>query len=102
MKLFEIKDGGTLAFNQDTIEYLINAKGGSTLKRVRYLVANIYNSNTYPNVEIFSMLRNADEEHQELILNIIELCSTKYGEAVFSLVDNIAPSVIERLVLNKG
>jgi len=78
-----------------TVNYILSASGGSTMSRIRYLIANIYNCNTYPNVDIFGLLRNADGEHQELIMDIIGISQSKYGESCFEMINNLAPKVIK-------
>jgi len=80
-----------------TVEYLLNEKKkGRTIERIRYLIVNLFNCNTYPDLELFSMIRNADNEHNELIADIIDHCSPRYGDTIFLLINNLAPQIIEK------
>ncbi len=95
MKLFE-KNSTKISMKKETVDYLVNTSGGATLDRIRYLIANLYNCHSYPNVELFSMIRNSDKEHQELIMDIIEINQSKYGEACFLMIDKLAPLLIKK------
>jgi hypothetical protein len=86
----------------DTIEYLLGNEGGKTITRVRYLIANLYNNNRFPNVELFSMIRNADTEHQELIMDIIGINQSKYGKSCFKMIEELAPKIIEKFNLEEN
>lgn len=85
---------------QETIEYLMNHnRGGSTVRRIRQLIASLYNFNHYPAPpDLFGMLRNADNEHHELIVNIVEFMGLKYGEACFMLINDFAPKMINEFI----
>lgn len=103
MKLFELcKDNGNMKMKAETVAYLLNEKiGGSTMRRTRYLIANLYNNNAYPNVELFSLIRNADREHQELIMDIIGISQHQFGEACFLMINELAPQIIEKFNLKE-
>jgi|LGOV01.1.fsa_nt_gb hypothetical protein len=90
-----------MAMNNETIDYLVNSDGGKTLDRIRYLIANLYNHHTYPHVELFSMLRNADTEHQELIIDIVGISQSKNGEACFLMINELAPQIINKFNLKE-
>jgi hypothetical protein len=86
----------------ETVEYLLNEKeSGSTIRRIRYLIVNLFNCNTYPDLELFIMIRNADSEHNELITDIIDHCNPKYGNAIFLLINTLAPQIIEKFYNEK-
>ncbi len=87
---------------KETVEYLLDGEGGSTLQRIRYLIANIYNCSTYPNVELFSLLREADQEHQELIMDIIGISQSQYGESCFKMIHDLAPQIIDMWIKEDG
>lgn len=80
----------------ETEEYLLNGSGGHTLDRIRYLIANLYNYERFPEAELFSLMRNADEEHQELVLDIIGICQHKYGQSCFTMINEFAPRIVEK------
>lgn len=84
-----------MKMNDETVKYILSAPSGSTMTRIRYLIANIYNHNTYPYVDIFGLLRNADQEHQELAMDIIGISQSKYGESCFQMIEELAPVVID-------
>lgn len=95
MKLFNIENN-SISMNQKTVEYLLNERGSRTIDRIRYLIANLYNCNTFPNVELFSLMRNADDEHQELVMDIIGITQAEYGQACFMIINDLAPLIIEK------
>lgn len=95
MRLFE-KNNTKIRMKQETVDYLLNQSGGATLEKIRYLVANLYNCYSYPHVELFSMIRNSDKEHQELIMDIIEINQSKYGEACYLMINKLAPLLIKK------
>ena len=80
-----------------TVSYLLNNERGSTIEDIRYLICHLYNHNIYPNPKLFSLMRNADEEHQELIMDIIGISQFKYGQSCFLLIDELAPKIIGML-----
>jgi len=85
-----------------TVKYLLDdSVGGDTIDGIRYLIANIYNCYTYPNVKLFSLLRNADEEHQELIMDIIGISQSQFGESCFLMIDGLAPRIIKKFKLEE-
>lgn len=85
----------------DTVEYILNASGGLTLTRIRYLIANIYNNRSFPHVELFSLLREADTEHEELIMDILGISQSKYGESCFLMINKLAPKIINKFDLKE-
>ncbi len=59
-----------LAMNDDTVAYLLDeSKSGSTISRIRQFIAYLYNADYYPAPNLFSLMRNSDEDHAELIVN---------------------------------
>lgn len=91
-----------LALVPETIDYLLNKSGGSTLARIRALIANLYNCNYYPAPDLFGLMRNADDEHAELVVNIIESCSLKYRDSCFQMIDDLALKIINRFGLDEN
>jgi hypothetical protein len=85
----------------ETVDYLLNKSGGSTLNRIRALIANLYNCNYYPAPDLFRMMRNADDEHAELIVNIIESCSLKHRDSCFLMINDLAPKLIDHFGLDE-
>ena len=95
MKLFVIEEN-KIKLDINTVEYLVNGKErGKTITRIRYLIANLFNCNAYPNVDLFGIMRGADSDHAELAVNIIEFMGLRYGDACFMLINNLAPEIIE-------
>ena len=91
----------TLELVQETVDYLMNEGGGATLARIRALIANLYNCNHYPAPDIFSLMRNADDEHAELVVNIIDSCALKYRDSCFKMIDDLAPKIIDKFGLDE-
>ena len=85
----------------ETVNYLLNESGGSTLSRIRALIANLYNCNYYPMPDLFGLMRNADDEHAELVVNIIDACSLKYRDSCFKMIDDLAPKIIDCFKLDE-
>ncbi len=82
--------------DQNAIQKLISPDVGySTIRYIRHLILNIYNYNTYQAPNIFSMIRNADDEHQELIYDILETIQSHNEDRAFFVVNKIAPLIIE-------
>jgi len=120
MKLFNItqeekkqkftdKDGNPISFgsdytytatiNQNVLDLILDKKESyKTMQNIRQLIANLYNSNTYE-CHLFSMIAEADKEHQELIFNILE--TIKESNTRFIIVNDIAPLLIEKFHLNQ-
>ena len=111
MKLFKITNERTTAFTaktiyecemiDETVEYLLNADDGKTLQRIRYLIANLYNNHTFPNVELFTLLREADTEHEELVMDILGISQSKYGQSCFLMINDLAPKIIKKFKLRE-
>jgi len=91
----------TLEFVPETVDYLLNESGGATLSRIRALIANLYNCNYYPAPDIFSLMRNSDDEHAELVVNIIDSCRLKYRDSCFKMINDLAPKIIEKFGLDE-
>ena len=81
---------------EETVNYLLNESGGSTLSRIRALIVNLYNCTYYPAPDLFGLMRNADDSHAELVVNIIDGCSLKYRDSCFLMIDDLAPKIIDR------
>ena len=97
MKLFD-KTDTSISLNQETCNLLMSDKHYKALDRIRYLIANLYNNNTFPDVELFSLLRNADEDHAELAMDIIEINQLENGEACFLMINHLAPDIISKFL----
>lgn len=83
----------------ETVEHLMNEnKGGDVIERIRELIAHMYNSN-FPLNDLFGLMRKTDDNHAELIVNIIESCSLKYGDSCFLMIDDLAPKIINKFNL---
>lgn len=80
----------------ETVDYLMNTKGGGTLERIRQLILHLFNYRHYTNLDLFGLMRGADDEHVELAINIIESCALKYGDSCFKMIDDLAPKMIDR------
>ncbi len=80
----------------ETVDYIMNNKGGGTLERIRQLILHLFNHRYYTDLDLFGLMRNADDEHIELAMNIIESCSLKYGDSCFKMIDDLAPKMIDR------
>ena len=90
----------TLDLVPETVDYLLNESGGATLSRIRALIANLYNCNHYAAPDIFSLMRNSDDDHAELVVNIIDSCSLKYRDSCFKMIDDLAPKIIKKFGLD--
>ncbi len=51
--------------------------------------------------DLFGLMRNADDEHAELVVNIIDACSLKYRGSCFKMIDELAPQIIDRFNLDE-
>ena len=79
----------------ETVDYLLTTGGGSTLRRIRHLIVSLYNYNKFEAVDLFGLMRNADDEHTELVLDIIGHCDLKYGDSCFLMINDLAPKIID-------
>ena len=79
----------------ETVEYLLGEAGGSTLSKIRHLIVSLYNYRKFDAVDLFGLMRNADDEHTELVLDIIAHCDLKYGDSCFLMIDELAPKIID-------
>ena len=79
----------------ETVDYILNTDGGSTLERIRQLILHLYNHRHYKGLDLFGLMRGADDEHAELAVNIIESCALKYGDSCFLMIDEFAPKMID-------
>jgi len=94
MKLFRESDRQLIP---ETVEYLLDRKiRGRTVMRIRTLIAYLFHYRNYPAPNLFSLMRNADDEHAELVIDIIEGCSPKYGSSCFQMINELAPEIIDR------
>jgi len=90
-----------MQMKKETVDYLLNANGGSTLNGIRYLIANLYNYKVYSKLNLFGLIRDADTQHQELIMDIIGISQSKYHEACFDMIDDLAPKIIKKFKFEK-
>lgn len=94
MKLFRETDRQLIP---ETVAYLLDKKNrSSTVMRIRALIAYLFHYRNYPAPDLFSLMRNADDEHAELVIDIIEGCSPKYGSSCFQMIDDLAPQIIDK------
>lgn len=100
-KILLIPEKTKMIMLPETVLHLFGNHDCKTLNRIRYLIANLHNNNSYPNVELFSMIRNADSEHQELIMDIIGISQSKYGESCFEMINELAPHIINMFFLDE-
>jgi len=76
---------------KDTKARKIIIEGGySTSYRLQKLVLNIYNCDRFREVEILSLIKNADNEHIELFYDILENV-----EIDLESIDNLAEEIIK-------
>ena len=79
--------------DRKTIELLLSSNQKyRTIKRIRSLIMYLYNDRAYQKVELFSLLRNADEDHKCLIFSILEEVASSNK---FFVVNVIAPMLIK-------
>ena len=91
-----------LALVPETVDYLLDEKnGGKTVEAIRQLIVNLYNCNTFEAPDLFTLLRNSDEEHGELVIDILEACLGKYGFSCFAMINDVAPEIIERFSVER-
>lgn len=100
-KILLIPEKINMKMIHQTVLYLLCKPSAKTLNRIRYLIANLYDNHSYPNVELFSMIRDADNEHQELIMDIIGISQSKYGESYFLMINELAPHIIHKFFPNE-
>ena len=79
----------------ETVEYLLTTGRGSTLRRIHHLIVSLYNYNKFEAVDLFGLMRNADDEHTELVMDIIGHCDLKYGDSCFLMINDLAPKIID-------
>lgn len=88
----ELFQNQTIYINQQVLDLILNKDMGySTIKYIRELLCNIYNASEYPN-NLFRCIANADEEHKELVFNILE--SLKDRNTMFIIEKEIVPSIL--------
>jgi len=86
----------------ETVDYLLDeSERGTTITRIRQLIASLFHYRNFPAPDIFSLMRNADDEHAELVINILESCSPSYGDSCFKMINDLAPEIIERFNLDR-
>jgi hypothetical protein len=81
--------------NETIVFILDDTKNYNTMILIRKLILNIYNSSRFEAIDIFGLIRNADVDHQELVMDIIGIAQSKYGQSCFLIIDELAPRIIK-------
>ena len=81
--------------DKEVLELLVSKERYSTLEGIRGLIMYIYNFNAYKKINLFSLIRNADREHKDLILSIMRSCASDNESEAFFIEHKVAPLLIE-------
>jgi len=81
--------------DQETLELLISGEAYGTLEKIRGLIMSIYHYRRYKKVDLFGLIRNADREHRELIMSIIEMISSNSDKKAFYIINVVAPLLMK-------
>ena len=86
----------TLEVNKDAIDFL-TTRGGDTVDSIKYLILHLYNSRRFPleKTDLFGIIRSSDEEREELIVSLFEMCTSKYKDSSFYILEQVAPLFID-------
>lgn len=81
--------------DQEALDLLISDEAYGTIEKIRGLIMSIYHYRRHKKVDLFGLIRNADGEHRELIMNIIEMISSNNDKKAFYIINVVAPLLMK-------
>lgn len=81
--------------DQEALDLLISNEAYGTLKKIRGLIMSIYHYRRHDKVDLFGLIRNADYEHRELIISIMEMISSDNDKEAFYVINVVAPLLMK-------